>query len=84
MVNFLNATNIEHTKASLAVFDDLSALQANFLCEHSVNSVSISEVSNYEDLFLVGYVMKTNTQKQIGDNMNPQGNALDMDGYFDE
>ena len=82
LMNFLNATNIDHNKASLAAFNDLSILQSTYLSEHSVNSVSISEVSNYEDLFLVGYVMKTNGQKQ--NDMNPQGNALDMDEYFDE
>lgn len=79
LMNFLNATNIDHNKVSLVAFNDLSTLQSTYLSEHSVNSVSISEVSNYEDLFLVGYVMKTNIQKQ-----NNITAGDDMDGYFDE
>ena len=74
---FINATNIEHSNAAINCFDNLEELQHMFLSQFAVNSATQSEVSNFEDLFLVGYVLKT-TSEQHGQTTD------DMDGYMDD
>lgn len=83
LVNFINATQIEPNKASLNVFDDLSKLQGIFLSKFAVSSATKSEVSDYGDLFLVGYKM-INLKELQKQTQQVITNDDDMNGYIDE
>ena len=76
LMNFIDATEIDRSKSSLDKFDDLTTLQTQFLSKYAVNSVSVSEVSNYDDLFLVGYILKPGKMVQ-------KQNDFGDDDYFE-
>ena len=74
---FLKATAIDKSIVNLEQYSDLSVLQKEFLSSFAVNSVSVSQMSNYEDLFLVGYVLKKQNEQVKQQSFEEN----DFDGY---